>query len=179
MGHKVLLGTNMQAQVDVHHFSLLQKKLENGLLSCEHFNYDQCIYKTLEKHMNESYGCIAPWVVGSKVGICTDYEKAKGAFEIAWNRVTNQKSDCPNLCEKIKVFLGGKNTGELENNDKSLVYLYFQATTQSSQEHLLYIELNLFAEIGGYLGLLLGYSLLSFAQFIGDFLEKKDISKSK
>ena len=42
-----------------------------------------------------------------------------------------------------------------------------------SEEKQLYTSLSLFAEIGGYVGLLLGVSLWHFARWISDFLEIK------
>ena len=42
-----------------------------------------------------------------------------------------------------------------------------------SEELTLYTPLSLFAEIGGYVGLLLGVSLWNFAAWISDMLEVK------
>ena len=42
-----------------------------------------------------------------------------------------------------------------------------------SEELTLYTPLSLFAEIGGYMGLLLGMSLWNFASWISDILEVK------
>ena len=42
-----------------------------------------------------------------------------------------------------------------------------------SEELVLYTPLSLFAEIGGYVGLLLGVSLWNFAAWISDILESK------
>ena len=42
-----------------------------------------------------------------------------------------------------------------------------------SEELTLYTPLSLFAEIGGYVGLLLGMSLWTFASWISDLLEVK------
>ena len=42
-----------------------------------------------------------------------------------------------------------------------------------SEELTLYTPLSLFAEIGGYVGLLLGVSIWNFAAWISDILESK------
>ena len=42
-----------------------------------------------------------------------------------------------------------------------------------SEEHYFYSGLSLLAEIGGYLGLLLGLSFLNLASWIGESLQKK------
>jgi hypothetical protein len=53
------------------------------------------------------------------------------------------------------------------------ITLYFQPRVMRSEEHHLYTVLSLLAEIGGYVGLLLGYSLLHAASSISSFLETK------
>ena len=42
-----------------------------------------------------------------------------------------------------------------------------------SEEHHFYSVLSLLAEIGGYLGLLLGVSFLNFASWLAGILQKK------
>ena len=51
--------------------------------------------------------------------------------------------------------------------------MYFDARTMLSEELILYTNLSLFAEIGGYVGLLLGVSIWNFAAWISDILELK------
>ena len=51
--------------------------------------------------------------------------------------------------------------------------MYFAPRTMLSEELILYTPLSLFAEIGGYVGLLLGVSIWNFAAWISDILEHK------
>ncbi len=44
-------------------------------------------------------------------------------------------------------------------NGTSKLYLYFPQRTVLNEEHFLYTPLSMFAEIGGYVGVLLGASL--------------------
>ena len=60
-----------------------------------------------------------------------------------------------------------------EDRDYGQLYLYFAPRTMFSEELTLYTPLSLFAEIGGYMGLLLGMSLWNFASWISDILEVK------
>ena len=48
----------------------------------------------------------------------------------------------------------------------STLYLYFKPSVLKTQEKLLYTLRNLFAEIGGYVGIFMGYSLL----YLGELL---------
>ena len=58
-----------------------------------------------------------------------------------------------------------------EERDYGQLYLYFAPRTMYSEEKVLYTPLSLFAEIGGYVGLLLGVSVWNFAAWISDILE--------
>ena len=53
------------------------------------------------------------------------------------------------------------------------MYLYYAPRVTQSIEHLLYTILNLFAEIGGYVGLILGYSLFHVAALISGAIETR------
>ena len=61
----------------------------------------------------------------------------------------------------------------IEERDYGQLYLYFAPRTMYSEELELYTSLSLMAEIGGYVGLLLGVSLWHFASWISDLLEVK------
>ena len=52
--------------------------------------------------------------------------------------------------------------------DSSLT-LYFEKSIQVRKSYIAYPESSLFAEIGGYMGLLLGFSLLDFAKVVEIF----------
>ena len=60
-----------------------------------------------------------------------------------------------------------------EDQDYGTLYLYFAPRIMLSEELTLYTSLCLFAEIGGYVGLLLGVSVWNFAAWISDILELK------
>jgi hypothetical protein len=51
--------------------------------------------------------------------------------------------------------------------------LYYAPRTMFSEELEFYTSLSLMAEIGGYVGLLLGVSLWHFASWISDIVEVK------
>ena len=58
-------------------------------------------------------------------------------------------------------------------NDTALAYFYFAPKVMKTTEHFFYTALSLMAEIGGYLGLLLGVSLWHFASWISDSLQER------
>ena len=110
-------------------------------------------------------------------------------FWIAWNRVTNQLNDCHKTCRDLKIILGGGNlkvtqciilnymfcnfsSFQMEDN-KTAITLYFEQRVVISEEHYFYSSLSLTAEIGGYLGLLLGVSFLNFAAWVAAIIQRK------
>ena len=60
----------------------------------------------------------------------------------------------------------------MEDN-KTAITLYFEQRVVISEEHLFYSSLSLIAEIGGYLGLLLGVSFLNFAAWAAALIQRK------
>ncbi|XP_059079351.1 uncharacterized protein LOC131877632 isoform X2 [Tigriopus californicus] len=139
--------------------------------TCTRQIYDRCIYSTLERVMLNSSGCVVPFLP-SQAEICTSQPGINTTFWIAWNRVTNQLNDCNVPCEVLSVSLSGKNM-KTRSDGLGQITLYFQPRVMRSEEHHLYTVLSLLAEIGGYVGLLLGYSLLHAASSISSFLETK------
>ena len=116
-------------------------------------------------------------------------------FWIAWDRVTNQLNDCLIPCAALKAAVSGKN---VKDNNKTYgeSYFYFaprlgrQTICQepetyinadnfqlgrimSSKEHIFYTFLSMMAEIGGYVGLLLGVSFFHFAAWLSTIIDKK------
>ena len=73
--------------------------------------------------------------------------------------------DCDVPCHTLQVTVSGKNYRKHSENSTGLVYLYFAQKVPKSTEHYLYLFLSFIAEIGGYVGLLLGYSLFNAAAF--------------
>ena len=58
-------------------------------------------------------------------------------------------------------------------DNKGLIWFYFEKRVVMSKENYFYSGNSLFAEIGGYLGLLLGVSFLNFASWVGTLLPEK------
>ena len=53
-----------------------------------------------------------------------------------------------------------------EPSDKTQIFFYFKPIVTKSMEKHLYTWRNLFAEIGGYVGIFLGYSFVSLVESI-------------
>lgn len=179
MGYEVNVGDVAQSQVSWTDIRMMSKENADGSRSCIESVYDHCMYGALVRYMKERTknegGCTVPWVMDDNEGttkICKDPENINATFWTHWNHVTNQKDDCPVPCHTLQIILGAKNYFQNTNNSHARIILYFAPRTMVSQELLLYTPLSLFAEIGGYVGLLLGVSILNFAAWMSDLLER-------
>ena len=63
-------------------------------------------------------------------------------------------------------------TFQSEDNRGSINF-YFEKRVLLSEEHYFYTGFSLLAEIGGYLGLLLGVSFLNFASWVAFLVQRK------
>ena len=199
MGHIIKLGEKIQAQVNSHAVRQLDKenkdphgshthethgvtRMSKGhATTCSKLSYAGCIYNQLTALMMEQTedNCTAPWFPGPWMNnskICTKDKDINTTFWIYWNRVTNRMEDCNRPCNQLVLNIGGKNTEKTTNNTISNFYLYFASNSQQSQEHDLYPFLSMMAEIGGYLGLLLGYSCLDLASYISNLIGRQQRS---
>ena len=81
-------------------------------------------------------------------------------------------NDCASPCHLVNVAVSGKNNRP-KDHGLGEINVYFAPKVSVGEEHYFYTFLSLMAEIGGYVGLLLGYSLLHVASLISDYLGKK------
>ena len=184
MGHKIFRGQKMTTEVKYTDFYQLERTLENNEKSCSYHNYDDCMYSVLYSLMinNTMENCTVPWIRDNHK-ICTKPDDINTAFWIGWNRVTNQRNDCGSPCNRLITNLGAKQIIKLKNDvdeDKAVLLLYFPQKMLIIKEHFLYKIFNLLGEIGGYVGLFLGYSLFHVATFFNKFIDfhiKKQASK--
>ena len=95
----------------------MSKNKDDGSKTCMESNYDECMYGALVDHMHSNTqsegGCTVPWVLDENLEgtskICKEPDNINKTFWIAWNRVRNQKKDCPVPCDSLLVSLGAKN----------------------------------------------------------------------
>ena len=80
---------------------------------------------------------------------------------------------CSSACNTMDFTFGYPSIYKTKsNNDTSFVTLYFGKSITVRESHLAYSGSSLFAEIGGYTGLLLGFSLFDFAKFF-EFISER------
>ena len=97
--------------------------------------------------------------------ICTKPEDINATMKIAQKMHHSLANVCSSPCTTMQVFAVGDNKMRAKSEHPQLV-LVFQSRIQNGQERYLYTFLSLIAEVGGYVGLILGYSLLNAAEFL-------------
>ena len=201
MGHEVKTGEKVSAQINIHEVHQLERKFDDphkthGQASienttkhgtvCKDMAYDPCILNELSKSMIDETDdrCLVPWFpkeyslnyIGNHT-VCTKENDINSSFNIYYKRITNQQNDCNKPCKSIVLNIGGKNYEKNENQTFGVGLFYFSMTSTKTTEKYLYSFTSMFAEIGGYLGLLLGYSFLDLASTIHDVCLKHPWSK--
>lgn len=196
MGHTIKAGESIHSQVsinevhqlptyytsvdNVHHQS--ENEAKHYETVCSEIKFDECIQQELTRQMihQTDENCLVPWFptkysieqIGSHQ-VCTKENDVNASYWIYYNKITNQQNDCNRPCKSIIVSVGGKNYNYNKNNNYGTAMFYFSMTSTKTMENYLYTFTNLFAEVGGYLGLLLGYSCLDLASSMWYLAKKK------
>ena len=141
----------------------MQKRIGNHV-NCEIYNYDDvCWYKKYEREIRSATSdrCTIPWALNN-THICTSEENVQSALK-ALDSIVMERFHCPKSCLSMPLLVTG---GVIEGPaDKVSLKLRFSPWVSVSNEENLYTFLSMIAEIGGYVGLLCGYSMLTFVQW--------------
>ncbi|XP_040576980.1 uncharacterized protein [Lepeophtheirus salmonis] len=179
MGYKVVIGERHESQISYRDMRMLEKPDKGeGSFVCRTINYDHCMYQRITDLMVDQLGCVSPWVKNTSFEICKESTKMNASFWITYQRITNQESDCPNPCNFLLISVGDKNVLLRNGSKYAYIFYYFAPRVTISKENYLYSGLSVFAEIGGYMGLLMGISLFNSAEWIGNIIQNK-INKYK
>ena len=172
---KTLLYMSFGKQIDTIN-------IDKSNYTCDEENSKRYMH-CMENYYSQKLGCILPWVLKNNIrndsmNLCQGKEKFKEYKNIAMNilkseankELINEGCFMPNCMQtswKIKKdkTLEKNKTGfqfEMPKHMKVLV----------REEVKLYTLINFFAEVGGYLGLLLGESLLSYLITISKWFQR-------
>ena len=131
-----------------------------------------------ENYCSKKLGCTLPWAVNNDIkndnmGLCKGNKKFEDFKNIAMNILNPEESDelinegcfVPNCVQRSWSIRNQRNI-ERKENDKLTTGFQFEMAPNTKvlvrEETKLYTLINFFAEVGGYLGLLLGESLISY-----------------
>ncbi|TRY77461.1 hypothetical protein TCAL_16980 [Tigriopus californicus] len=130
-------------------------------------------HECLDDYVERTIGCALPWRNGSnpKFAIC----QTSGQFLEYWTMVDHlidwgesylyQITGCYTKCRRHYLKVSKHNTIKAGNDGKNAVsfitFVYKEPELSIETENLAYDSLDLIGDIGGYLGLLLGVSILT------------------
>ena len=122
----------------------------------------------------DKIGCTTPFGLELD-NICTDQNKSLEALEIFWDCLWNQKkSRCLYPCNFLKNKITTTKYRDETSADK--IMLTFDEYIKVTTSNYGYTELELLAELGGYVGLFLGISVfdlrLVFSKIFNIFMQK-------
>ena len=156
MGHKVLIGKKIQAQIKVQDTLMVpriiektrRKKKNENYFSCAYVNFDECMYDVLTKIMKKvtRTNCTVPWIPNND-NICKEQSDVNLAFQSHVSRSTNQKDDCPSKCHVLTASVLGKNTEENKSKKQASLFSYFSMDVEKRSERYLYDAYRLMAEV--------------------------------
>ena len=180
------LSPNSRSRVDVDKGKFIKIAITHEvvqLLTGEEFSncvdtfdpdvsYDGCMYSKLYDIMMDKVGCTVPWLP-DKTNICTDPSKSKKAFEVYQQNRRNQEYICPKSCLFTNMYFGPPVSGINDPVRKDFAWgvFYFRRDIKTTTEYVLYTLLSMAAEIGGYVGLLLGASLVNLGRINSALLD--------
>ena len=137
-----------------------------------HYLQDKCIDDLVFKESMERVNCTWPFVKNDN-HICTEKESAKEARQIGYHISTSQKrSNCSHPCNYLEAsFTLGK-----QEKYRNMIKFHFPESIKAHTAYFAYSILSLIAEVGGYVGLFLGWSIYQITDWLDltiDSLKKK------
>ena len=81
---------------------------------------------------------------------------------------------CYKPCDYMDVSFGYPSIYDITDDGESSLTFYFKTSIPVRESHIAYPRSSLFAEIGGYMGLLLGFSILDFAKVVDLFCHRTE-----
>ena len=118
----------------------------------------------------ENVGCTTPFGINID-NICYDQNKSMQALKLFKSLLdTNLKmKECPYSCTIVKSLM--KPGRPNENSNGKYVKFVFDKYIKCTKTRYSYTELELLAEIGGYVGLFLGLSVFDFRKLFDKILD--------
>ena len=135
--------------------------------------YDEVFYRAVSEKNEKELGCSTPWepartskITGRELEICNDTEQGKAAVATLRNWIPGSDDSLESEYKPCSVFdiaFGLPQVDDTENNqNEAYIRIYLKQKIKVKSVVLYYDFTTLFAELGGYIGLFLGMSLIDF-----------------
>ena len=110
-----------------------------------------------------SNNCTIPWALNN-TNICTAPLDMQTAYQRLVIIDQEERINCPKKCVSMPILLTGEEVSYLP--DEISLRFWFQPWIDQSVEKDLYTFLSLLAEVGGYVGIFCGYSVLTLIDWL-------------
>ena len=138
--------------------------------------FDKTLYARINEELDKNIGCTVPFLpairsnfTGNISEICNKPNKSMSAVELYdFLRSSGQSNICGTPCEGMDVYLGLPFISKTEQN-WGHIKIYLKSTVKIKRTVLDYTFLSLVAEVGGYVGLLLGISVVKLVMNMNSF----------
>ena len=162
--------------------------------------FDDMLYEAANENLDDKYGCTIPFLpqmksknTGKDLDICKSPEIGQMALKSYEDVETKMLGNVP--CTRMDISLGMPHVSHdaaapqgsvpyqgYGSDETSFVLLYFKPTIKVKRTILEYDYLTLVAEIGGYVGLLIGVSLaqssIAIITLLAKTVEKSRVRKN-
>ena len=147
--------------IDYEVYHLMHNNVDQPCVNEIDYEIDTCSDNLVFEESMRKLNCTWPYVK-NKNHICTEEDSAIKAIQIGTN--ARKTSKCPNQCNYIKLFTiphikHPKITGKF-------LKFFMPYTIQVHKAYYAYDAVSLLAEIGGYVGLFLGFSIYQLTDLL-------------
>ena len=153
--------------------------------------FDDTLYERINTKLEDDFNCTVPFLpeFKSKHGenmtpICREANTSISAFKLYdYLRSSGQSTLCDSPCAGMEIFLGVPFVSKEEDNTWAYIKIYLKSAVKTKSAVLDYTFLSLVAEVGGYVGLLLGVSVVKITvnlnTFCAQYLQRRWIESGK
>ena len=162
LSYKINNGTTRTSTIELEVFHVLDY-LGQPCCKDDNENYDTCVAKEVDKFILKEYGCTSPFGLNLD-NICKDPNIGLNYISqdmMDFENVKYPHHNCSHPCTYMKV-KSIESHIDLDGSS-NMLYLNFQGAVTVMRSQYSYNMLSMIAEIGGYVGLFLGYSVLQIS----------------
>ena len=142
------------------------------------YNYDETLYNMVANENEDKWNCSVPFhapttskITGKLIEICNNSFLGLQAYN-NWDDVLRRGSQIPNYqpCAWMDVVLGLPIVSPDQNMNEAFVRFYFKSHVKVKSIIAYYDFASLVADLGGYIGMLLGVSLIDLTIKLNNLL---------
>ena len=133
-------------------------------------SFDATLFNRINQDLENKFNCTVPFLpyfkselTGHETRVCREENKSMEASKrYDYLRSSGQSSLCPSPCEGMDIYLGLPFISKAESNF-TYIKIYLKSSVKIKSIVYDYTFLSLVAEVGSYVGLILGISVVNIA----------------